>query len=42
VLVIRLLGLRRVRDEEGATLIVVALWLPTLILFVILVVDVGN
>jgi hypothetical protein len=42
VLVIRFLGLRRVRDEKGATLVVVAVWLPALILFVILVVDVGN
>jgi hypothetical protein len=33
---------RRLREEEGSVLVTVALWLPALILFIVLVVDVGN
>jgi hypothetical protein len=38
---LRIVG-RGIREEEGGVLIMVALWLPVLVLFIILVVDVGN
>ena len=35
-------GLRRARDERGGVLVMVALWLPLLLLLMVFVVDVGN
>jgi hypothetical protein len=42
VLVIRLGSGSRRSDEDGSVLVVIAVWLPVLVLFIILVVDVGN
>jgi Putative Flp pilus-assembly TadE/G-like len=40
--VIRLGPGSRRSDEDGSVLVVIAVWLPVLVLFIILVVDVGN